>query len=77
MTPDLSTLLVSIEQLQRGQQFTELIQQFLGSYMELEVPQILPALSFIARYFGLDSSTQDFPIVIKQNRKTVSSSSFQ
>jgi len=45
--------------------------------MELEVPQILPALSFIARYFGLDPSTQDFPIVIKQNRKTVSCSLFQ
>ena len=47
------------------------MQHFIMSYFGKDLSEIMPAFQFIARFFGLDPSTQDFPIIIKQQKKSV------
>ena len=71
MTPDVQTLLITIEQQPHRQNFSQLMQHFIMSYFGKDLSEIMPAFQFIARFFGLDPSTQDFPIIIKQQKKSV------
>lgn len=72
MTPDVQTLLISIEQQAGSQSFCELMFDFINVYFGKEVSELVPAVRFVCRFFGLDPSTQDFPLIIKQQKKSVS-----
>lgn len=71
MTPDVQTLLISIEQQPGSQGFCELMLDFISLYFCKEVSELLPTLRFMSRFFGLDPSSQDFPLIIKQQKKSV------
>jgi hypothetical protein len=72
MTLDVATILISIEQQARYQPFSELISHFISAYFGKEVSEIMPAFQFVCRFFGLDPNNQDFPLIIKQQKKSVS-----
>lgn len=45
---------------------------FTRLYFDLDVAELLVPMHFIARYFGHDPAGQDFPIILKQSKKSVS-----
>ena len=69
LTEDIPLLLMSIEQEQ--EEFSQMAQHFLESYFSIFIPEIVPAISFVARFFALETS-EEMPIIIK-NKKEVAS----
>jgi hypothetical protein len=49
-----------------------MIQNFIYLQFEVSMQELLPALQYIARFFGFESSKVDYPLAIQQNKANVS-----
>jgi hypothetical protein len=56
MSPNIITLLLSVESHQKGLAFVSMAQHFLKNMLETDLATLLPALTYISRFFGLESS---------------------
>eukprot|EP00347_Sterkiella_histriomuscorum_P010633 403375523 len=66
--PDVSTLLIFIEQ--QGHEYVHVMQHFIQCYFGLQIPEIVTAMQYVGRFFGLDPC-QDYPIIIQKQKKPI------
>jgi len=47
-----------------------MMQNFLGINFNIQIPEIVPTLQYVARMFGLETNTE-FPIIIQRQKKEI------